>query len=204
MYHEEHEGHDEIFGCAFVVFVPVRDFVMNKPPPGRKPSSRGTAPTVDERETIRALLQHYATRGAFRSFSEVPGSGRALEFHFLWFRDVKFRVTYTAATRTLTFVDALPAIAPRSDMDRQLRAFVKSRAKTSLPEHRRVDLNKVGVAIVNRKGAVSVIFTLRARHLEYGARKAVHVMHEVLMDFLNDSQYVDYNIEHFNLNPEMA
>jgi hypothetical protein len=26
----------------------------------------------------------------------------------------------------------------------------------------------------------------------------------VLMDFLNDSQYVEYNIEHFNLNPEMA
>jgi len=151
------------------------------------------------------LLQQYATRGAFRSFSEVTGtSARSLTFRFLWFRDVTFRVTYTPATRTLTFVDMLPAVPPRSEMDRHLRSFIKSRSEKQLPDHRRVDLNKVGVAVVNRNNAISIAFTLKPRQIEYGMKKAVHLVHEVLMDFLNDSEYVEYNIDHFNLNPEMA
>lgn len=156
-------------------------------------------------DTVRALLQHYAARGAFRSFSEVPQTSRRLVvFQFLWFRDVRFRVTYNPATRMLTFVDLLPAVPARSEMDRRLRAFVASRSSESVPEHRRVDLKKVHVSVVNRKSAISVMFALKPRQIEYGTRKAVHLIHEVLMDFLNDSQYVEYNIEHFNLNPEMA
>jgi hypothetical protein len=157
-----------------------------------------------EIDTIRALLEHYATRGVFRSFSEVARSGRFAEFQFLWFRDVKFRVTYNASTRTLIFLDVLPAVPARSAMDRHLRLFIKSRSLRSVAEHRRVDLRKVGLAVSNRRGAISVVFTLKPRQIEYGVKKAVHLVHEVLMDFLNESQYVDYNIEHFNLNPEMA
>jgi hypothetical protein len=156
-------------------------------------------------DTVRALLQHYASRGAFRSFSEVPrGIGRLAEFQFLWFRDVRFRVTYNPASRTLTFVDCLPAVLARSAMDRHLRAFIASRSEKTVPEHRRVDLKKVGVSVLNRKSAISVAFALKPSQIEYGTRKAVHLIHEVLMDFLNDSQYVEYNIDHFNLNPEMA
>jgi hypothetical protein len=156
-------------------------------------------------ETIRALLQHYATRGAFRSFSEVAGtSDRSPTFQFLWFRDVKFRVIYRSTTRTLTFVDVLPGVRSRSEMDRHLRVFVRSRSDKSLPEHRRVDLRRVGVTVLNRKAAISIAFVLKPRHIEYGTKKAVHLIHEVLMDFLNEPQYVEYNIDHFNLNPEMA
>src|SRR5262245_36551001 len=150
-------------------------------------------------------MQHYATRGAFRSFSEIPRtSGRLGEFQCLWFRDVSFRFTYSAATTTLTFVDVLPAVPARSDMDRHLRAFIASRSVKSVPEHRRVDLKKVGVSVSNRKNSISIAFALNRRHIEYGTRKAVHLVHEVLMDFLNESQYVEYNIDYFNLNPEMA
>ena len=74
----------------------------------------------------------------------------------------------------------------------------------SVPEHRRVDLKRVGVSVLNRKGAISVAFTLKPRQVEYGAKKAVHLIHEVLMDFLNEPQYVQYNVDHFNLNPELA
>lgn len=156
-------------------------------------------------EVVRALLQHYATRGAFRSFSEVATSSpRVVEFQFLWFRDVKFRVTYRPHARVLAFVGVLPAVPPRSAMDRHLRAFIASRSDKTVPEHRRVDLKKMGVAVTNRKGAISIAFTLKPRLIEYGGRKAVHLIHEVLMDFLNEPQYVEYNIEHFNLNPEMA
>jgi hypothetical protein len=98
----------------------------------------------------------------------------------------------------------LPAVPPRSAMDRHLRAFIKSRSDKSLPEHRRVDLRKVGLSVLNRKAAISIAFVLKPGHIEYGTKKAVHLIHEVLMDFLNEPQYVEYNIDHFNLNPEMA
>lgn len=153
---------------------------------------------------VRAALQHYATRGAFRSFSEVPARGSLVAFRFLWFRDVAFRVTFDPDTLVLTFVDALPGIPARSPMDRALRAFVASRSEKTVVEHRRVDLKKVGVAVMNKRGAISIVFQLKPKHLEYGMTRAVHLMHEVLMDFLNDSAYVEYNIDHFNLNPEMA
>lgn len=160
---------------------------------------------ISDTDTVRAQLQHYAARGAFRSFSEVErAAGRLVEFQFLWFRDVRFRVTYNPARRMLTFVDVLPAVPARSEMDRRLRAFIVSRSDKSVPEHRRVDLKKVRVSVVNRNSAISVAFSLKPRQVEYGTRKAVHLIHEVLMDFLNDSQYVEYTIEHFNLNPEMA
>lgn len=153
---------------------------------------------------VRSTLQHYGSRGAFRSFSEVASRGRKAEFQFLWFRDVKFRVTYDPTTRALTFVDLLPGVPARSPMDTQFRRFIASRSASSVPEHRRVDLKRVGVRIVNRRGAISLIFVLQPKHAEYGVKKAVHLVHEVLMDFLNDSLYVEYSIEHFNLNPEMA
>jgi len=169
------------------------------------PKSRIQKPGPSDLASIRALLQHYAARGAFRSFSETTGTSAALAtFQFLWFRDVKFTVSYRRSTRTLTFVDFLPAVPARSAMDRQLRAFIISRSDKALPDHRRVDLNKVGVSVLNRNATISVAFKLQAKHIEYGTRKAVHLIHEVLMDFLNEPEYVQYNIDYFNLNPEMA
>ncbi|MDR1989248.1 MAG: hypothetical protein LBQ09_03345 [Acidobacteriaceae bacterium] len=154
-------------------------------------------------EIVRASLRHYAARGAFRSFSELPHRG-GVRFQFVWFRDVMFHVAFDPRTLTLTFVNLLPAVPARSAMDRHFRSFVSSRSDRSVPEHRRVDRKKVGVTIVNRRGQLSLVCTLRPRLLEYGVRKAVHLVHEVLMDFLNEPQYVQYNVDYFNLNPEMA
>ena len=154
-------------------------------------------------ETVRACFKQYAARGAFRSFSEITAP-RKLEFRFLWFRDVSFRVVYAPNTRVLTFVECLPGVPFRSAMDRALRAFVASRSEAAVPEHRRVDRKKVGVEVVNRGGAVSIAFRLKPPHIEYGTKKAVHLVHDVLMDFLNDSRYIEYQIEYFNFNPEMA
>lgn len=159
---------------------------------------------LDEASTVRASLAHYAQRGSFRSFSEVPGVSSKLEFRFTWFRDVAFRVTFDTTRRTLSFVNMLPGIPARSEMDRHLRTFVAMYTSTAVPEHRRVDPRRVVVKVVNRGGAESLVFTLRTRDTAYGVRKAVHLANDILQDFLNDGRYVEYNVEHFNLNPEMA
>jgi hypothetical protein len=179
---------------------------------GRKPPQAGfhiarqrfELPIRDETALVQAALEHYAHRGSFRSFSTAPRTRSKTEFTFSWFRDVTFRVTFDRTARTLTFLDMLPGIAARSDMDRRLRTFVKAHTSSAVPEHRRVDPRRVAVSVVNRGGATSVVFALRTNDVAYAVRKAVHLAHDILQDFLNDGRYVQYNVDHFNLNPEMA
>jgi hypothetical protein len=178
--------------------------------PVGKSSSRSTVQSSDssaahdEVARVQAALEHYAQRGSFRSFSTTPRTASKTEFAFSWFRDVTFRVVFDRTRRTLTFVDMLPGIAPRSEMDRALRAFVKVYTSSAVPEHRRVDRRRVAVAVVNRAGAESLVFRFHTKDIAYAVRKAVHLAHDILQDFLNDGRYVQYNVDHFNLNPEMA
>jgi hypothetical protein len=158
----------------------------------------------DERTQVRTALQHYALRGSFRAFSEVGEPSAKAEFRFTWFRDVAFRVVFDAQRRTLTFVNLLPGIPARSEMDRALRAFVSMYTSTEVPLHRRVELRRVGVSVVNRGGAISLVFRFKTRDMTYAVRKAVHLVNDILQDYLNDGRYVQYNVDHFNLNPEMA
>jgi hypothetical protein len=160
--------------------------------------------TRDESAMVHAALEHYANRGSFRSFSATTITASKTEFTFSWFRDVTFRVIFDRERRSLTFVDMLPAIPPRSEMDRHLRAFVKTYTSTAVPEHRRVDPRRVTVAVANRGRAESLVFTFRTRDTAYAVRKAVHLANDILQDYLNDGRYVQYNVDHFNLNPEMA
>lgn len=153
---------------------------------------------------MRRALGSYAERGVFRSFSEIAAPAPHARFRFLWFRDVAFIVDYNPRTRTMVFVDLLPAVPPKSDMDRDLRLFIRGRSDKALPEHRRVDPRKVTVVCKNRGGRVSVSMTFGARHVEYGVKKAINLVHEILMDFLNDDRFTRYQVEHFNLNPELA
>lgn len=121
-----------------------------------------------------------------------------------WFREVTFRLVFDPVRRTLTFAGMLPGIPARSEMDRALRAFVKFYTSSAVPAHRRVDRRRVVVAVVNRAGAISLVFTFKTTDLAFAVRKAVHLANDIFQDFLNDGRYVQYNIDYFNLNPEMA
>jgi hypothetical protein len=158
----------------------------------------------DEAAIVEAALEHYAQRGSFRGFGTVPRTASRIEFTFSWLRDVTFRVVFDRRRRTLTFVDMLPGVPARSDMDRRLRAFVKMHTSTAVPEHRRVDPRRVVVSVVNRGGAASIRFAFRTKDVAYAVRKAVHLAHDILQDFLNDGRYAQYSVDYFNLNPEMA
>ena len=155
-------------------------------------------------DVVRGVLQHYASRGTFRSFSEVPGRRGRIAFRFLWYRDITIALEFDPATGTLVFRHLLPGVPARSAMDREVRAYVAGRSARSVREHRRVDRRKVGVKCLNRGGALSVVVTLKRAHADYGARKAVHLVHDILIDFLSDGQYAQYQIEHLNLDPERA
>src|SRR5262245_28269651 len=153
---------------------------------------------------VRRALEHYVSRGTFRSFAEGIPRGRSITFRFTWFRDMPFTVTFAPASRRLVFRDLLPGVAPRSMMDRELRRFLRERHSRQLPEHRRIDARKVVVEAANRAGVISLICTVKGANADYAVRTAVNVVHEIFTDFLSNGHYVPYQIEHLRLNPEMA
>lgn len=155
-------------------------------------------------EIVRRTLHDYAARGSFASFSEVPARAPKIEFRFRWFRDVPFRIVFNPSLSTLTFVDVLPGVASRSVMDRELRRFIRGRSAQSVVAHRRLDERRVGIKVLNQHGTIRLTFQLKAGHQEYGVRRAVNLVHEIIMDFLNDSRFVQYQVDHLRLDPELA
>lgn len=153
---------------------------------------------------VRQALNEYATRGVFRSFSEAPERGGAIAFRFLWFRDLQFRIVYDPRRRTLTFPDLLPDVPARSELDCDLRTFVKQLTSKTLPPHRRLDSSRLDVTCLNRRGRITIVCTLNSRHVEYGVRRSINLVYEIFMDFLNDDRLTRYLVDHFNLDPEMA
>jgi hypothetical protein len=158
----------------------------------------------DPVDQVRATLESYAARGVFKSFSQVSRQGSRAEFRFLWFRDVVFTVRFDARRRTLTFSDLLPNAPRGSDIDRELRQFIRGKSSKAIPGHRRIDPQRLDVTCVNRAGRVSVFFRIRTKNLDYAVRKSVHLIHDVLMDFLNDGRFTSHLVTHFNLDPELA
>jgi hypothetical protein len=66
--------------------------------------------------------------------------------------------------------------------------------------HHRIDSKKARVACGNKGGNVSVTLTVRGGDYEYGARKLIHLIHEVFLTFLQP--YFDYQVEVFELDPD--
>jgi hypothetical protein len=152
---------------------------------------------------IQQTLASYAKRGVFRSYGNQPPDGPRSRFSFRWHADATFHLLYDPSRRTLTFADVLPEIESRSSMYRELKAFVEARTSSTLPDHRRIDPRKVGVAVANRRRMVSLVVSLEDAHLEYGVRKAVNLVHEVFVEFLRNPLYFAYMVERFQLDPDM-
>lgn len=170
--------------------------------PGAAPRRRRARSSAAAR--VRATLQAYADRGAFRSFSDgAPRAGKT-RFRFTWYRDLSFAVAFDESSRTLTFERLLPAVPARSAMLRDLRAFIADRESRAVPEHRRIDRRKVRITAEARRGAASLQCRLAEAHVEYGVRKAVNIVHEIFTDFLSDGRFIAYQVEHLRLDPELA
>jgi len=152
-------------------------------------------------DLVAAILEGYAERGVFRGFSQKPVQrGRAV-FTMLWHRDRAFEFVFDYDKNTMRFPLVLPNVPADSEMYAALKRFVKSRHSDELPQHRRIDLRKAEVRSYNRAGNVSLTLTVKKGDCEYGARKLIHLVHEVFLTFLIDGWY-DYMVENFDLDPD--
>ena len=157
--------------------------------PHRSPQDDGAA-------AVRERLQAYADRGVFRGFAEKPARGGRRRFTFLWLAPTPFTLTYDAASGALAFRDLLPNVPARSPLAGALRSFIRGRASTELPEHRRVDPDRAAVGCSIRRGALSVEVVARPGHHGYGVNRAVNLVHEIFVHL--QVHFPEYMWENFD------
>lgn len=171
--------------------------------PARKPAKKAASkPPPSPIEQVAAILEGYANKGVFRGFSRGPvRAGKAI-YKMLWHRDRFFELILDPARKTMRFPVVLPQVPANSSMYREFKEFVESRFAKSLPEHRRIDPKKAVIQPSNRNGNVALTLTVKGGDYEYGARKLIHLVHEIFLVFLYDGRYYDYLVETFDLDPD--
>lgn len=151
-------------------------------------------------KTVRERLKRHAQRGALRQFEERPAKGGKTEFRFVWLLNKPFTIVFDPKRSTLTLKNALPAVPPRSHLDRDVRAFIKGRTDASLPAHRRLDPKRAELSCVNRKSSMSFTLTVKRNQFAYGTTKLLNLTNE-LFGFL-DMYHIQYLWEHFDVPEE--
>lgn len=154
---------------------------------------------------ISRQLESYAERGVFHSFSRTPAataagmqSSRAdrAEFRFSWLWNLPFHLTYDRKRKAISFPELFPNISTASELETQLKAFIRKLSSRDRPEHRRLDPRQVAVRYSKRGNSGSLAFVVAGNHYEYAVKKALNTVHEIFVGFLNlqHGEYVRENL----------
>lgn len=136
----------------------------------------------------------------FRGLSERKRRDGVREFRFTWLTREPIVLRYDSRRRSLTFKDLLPGVARASPLLADVQALVESRTSQALPAHRRIDARRVVVACAHRRGAVSVVLSLKGPHRVYAVQKGVNLVHEIFVTL--QASYPEYLWEVFGLPAE--
>lgn len=151
---------------------------------------------------VTEILKGYAEKAVFRGFSAHPERDGRASYRMVWHHDRRFELLLDAAQKTLKFADVLPGVPARSEMYRELQAFLKQRVSGELPEHRSVNPAKARLVLRNAQGNVSVTLKVKDGDFDYAARRIVHIVHEIFLIFLVDGPYFEYMVEHLGLDED--
>jgi len=171
-------------------------------PPRRPKTKNVTKSARAPLAVVAEALAGYAKRGVFRGFSEGPVTGGKVTFRIVWHRDRVFEFVFDAKKNELRFPEVLTGVPAGSTMYRELKRSINARLSDEAPEHRRIDSQKAQVRVSSRGGNVALALVVKNDDYEYGARKLVHLVHEIFMVFLIEGSYLEYMVEAFDLDPD--
>ena len=121
----------------------------------------------------------------------------------VWHHDRPFELALDVPKKTLLFSRGAPwGAGALADVPGPQSLREGAPVGPELPEHRRVNPAKARVALGNKGGAVSVALTVKDGDFEYATRKAIHIVHEIFLIFLEDGPYFEYMVEQLGLDPD--
>lgn len=159
--------------------------------------------SADGLDAVDAVLSDYANRGVFQGYRMKRRKNGTGEYSFGWLYGQPFTLTCDLRHKRLLLIDLLPGVQRDSLMHRQIKAFLKGRAAAGVPEHRRVDPQRMTALARARDGLVSLELRLEGADSEayaFGARKIVNLAHELFL-FMNE-HWADYMWQTFRLGME--
>jgi hypothetical protein len=171
---------------------------------------RRTSAAKDPLAVISRQLESYAERGVFHSFSRIPAAipGRTqtsaadrAEFRFSWLWNLPFQLTFEKRKKAISFPQLFPNINPGSELEAELKAFVRKLSSPDRPEHRRLDPQRVRVRYSNRGNSGSLAFLVAGNHYEYAMKRSLNSVHEIFVGFLN-VHYAEYMRENLRIPEE--
>jgi len=148
-------------------------------------------------ELISRQLESYAERGVFRSYSR-----NANVFRFYWLWNLPFLLTYDIQEKALEFAKLFPNMIPGSDLEEELKAFIKQAYSADRPDHRRFDPRRLSVHYTNRRNAGSLKFVIAGNHHEYAVKQVLNLVNEIFVGFLN-VRYPEYMSKNFRMPEEI-
>jgi hypothetical protein len=172
---------------------------------------RRTPAAKDPLAVITRQLESYAERGVFRSFSRIPTARQVgtqtsaadrAEFRFSWLWNLPFLMTYDRKRKAIVFPRLFPNVCTGSDLESELKAFIRKLSSRDRPEHRRLDPRRITVRYSNRGNSGSLAFLVAGNHYEYAVKKALNSVHEIFVGFLN-VRHAEYMRENLRV-PEEA
>jgi hypothetical protein len=125
---------------------------------------------------VHRVLEEYARRGVFRSFSQVaPG-----RFRFYWLWNLPFELTLDEKRASLAFRGLLPKMTP--ELVAGIVEFLKECCSEDRPEHRRVEALRAAVSFSTR--GTLTLYAISGDY-EYAARKAINLVSELFTGYLS-------------------
>jgi len=149
---------------------------------------------------IQSALQAYADRGIFRSYSYKSVAAGKHEFRFAWLTDHPFLLVFNQHSHSFVFKDLLPNVEKKSLVDSRFRCFLKGCYSGELPEHRRIDSEKIKLSCINREDSLSISLKLFP-HCDdaYAVNKAVNLVSDIFNIFLHQPENSFYVHNNFGI-----
>jgi hypothetical protein len=157
---------------------------------------------LNEPASVSALIENYVARGVFRA-AALPSTRSGREtYRIRWFRNQTMHLDVDVPAGRVRLSDVLPPIAPRSKLDRALRAWLRSRESPELPAHRRLDPAQFQAGMRNAGGSVRFSVVSKTDDPTGAARKLLNLVNELYLDFLAAPERYDWITDAFDLDPD--
>lgn len=151
---------------------------------------------------VGKLIDGYVARGVFRAAPLSPDADGHASFRIVWFQNQTMTLTVDGLRAEVRLNNLMPRIAPRSRLDRQLRAWLRSRSAAGLPAHRRLDPAQFDASLRNRAGCMQLGIACRGGDLAGAASKLLKLGNELYLDFFSAPAQYHWIVETFDLDPD--
>lgn len=138
------------------------------------------------RAVVRDGLQAFADRQVFRNFAEEIGKDGTVKFRFLYLDANPVLLEFSESDQTLTVRNILKRVPAR--MYAELQAFLEKLSDPKLPPYRRIDRASAAARFQKKRGALSLVFTVKRNRYKYGIDKLVNLLSWIRIHLQTDHQ----------------